>query len=106
MAKVLVFLDNPGAELKKSSLELLTLARSLGESAVAVNGEVSDAAAATLAEYGVSTVVRPSAQDLNDYLSLPRLPTSPPPLRQQLPASSSWTTHPRARRLPPAWGSA
>jgi electron transfer flavoprotein alpha subunit len=72
MAKVLVFLDNPGAELKKSSLELLTLARSLGESAVAVNGEVSDAAAATLAEYGAGTVVRPSAQDLNDYLVAPK----------------------------------
>ncbi|GAB5079243.1 electron transfer flavoprotein subunit alpha/FixB family protein [Arthrobacter sp. AD-310] len=72
MAKVLVFLDNPGAALKKSSLELLTLARSLGESVVAVNGDVSDAVAASFAEYGVGAVLRPSAQDLNDFLVAPK----------------------------------
>ncbi|WP_411373754.1 electron transfer flavoprotein subunit alpha/FixB family protein [Arthrobacter sp. MPF02] len=72
MAKVLVFLDNPGAGLKKSSLELLTLARTLGESVVAVNGEVSDGVAAAFAEYGVSAVLRPSAQDLDDFLVAPK----------------------------------
>ncbi|KQR03283.1 electron transfer flavoprotein subunit alpha [Arthrobacter sp. Leaf141] len=72
MAKVLVFIDNPGASLKKSSLELLTLARTLGESTVAVNGDVSDAVAATFAEYGVGTVFHPSARDLNDFLVAPK----------------------------------
>ncbi|WP_426763499.1 electron transfer flavoprotein subunit alpha/FixB family protein [Pseudarthrobacter sp. 1G09] len=72
MAKVLVFIDNPGAALKKSSLELLTLARSLGEPAVAVNGELTDAVAASLAEYGAAAVLRPSAQDLNDFLVAPK----------------------------------
>ncbi|MFP5311654.1 MAG: electron transfer flavoprotein subunit alpha/FixB family protein [Actinomycetes bacterium] len=72
MAKVLVFIDNPGASLKKSTLELLTLARSLGESAVALNGELSDGVAATFAEYGVGSIVRPSAQDLDDFLVAPK----------------------------------
>lgn len=72
MAKVLVFIDNPGDVLKKSSLELLTLARSLGESVVALNGELSDGVSATFAEYGVSAVVRPSTQDLDDYLVAPK----------------------------------
>ena len=72
MAKVLVFIDNPGNALKKSSLELLTLARSLGESAVALNGELQGDVSATFAEYGVSTVLRPSAEDLNDYLVAPK----------------------------------
>ncbi|TLM85613.1 electron transfer flavoprotein subunit alpha/FixB family protein [Pseudarthrobacter sp. NamE2] len=72
MAKVLVFLDNPGAGLKKSSLELLTLARTLGESVVAVNGDVSDGVAADFAEYGVSMVLRPSARDLDDFLVAPK----------------------------------
>jgi electron transfer flavoprotein alpha subunit len=72
MAKVLVFIDNPGASLKKSSLELLTLARSLGESAVAVNGDLSDHVAATFAEYGVGTVLHPSAPDLGDFLVAPK----------------------------------
>jgi len=72
MANVLVFIDNAGASLKKSSLELLTLARSLGESTVALNGELSDGVAAAFAEYGVSGILRPSAQDLDDFLVAPK----------------------------------
>lgn len=72
MAQVLVFIDNPGASLKKSSLELLTLARSLGETAVALNGALSDGAAATFAEYGVGNILHPSAQDLDDFLVAPK----------------------------------
>jgi electron transfer flavoprotein alpha subunit len=72
MANVLVFIDNPGQALKKSSLELLTLGRSLGETAVALNGDLSDAVSAAFAEYGVSTVFRPSAADLDDYLVAPK----------------------------------
>jgi electron transfer flavoprotein alpha subunit len=72
MAKVLVFIDNPGAQLKKSSLELLTLARSLGEGTVALNGELSDGVAATFAEYGVGNILRPSSQDLDDFLVAPK----------------------------------
>lgn len=72
MAKVLVFIDNPGASLKKSSLELLTLARSLGGSTVALNGDLSDGVAATFAEYGVDSILRPSAQDLDDFLVAPK----------------------------------
>lgn len=72
MAKVLVFIDNPGNALKKSSLELLTLARSLGESVVALNGELHNGVAAAFGEYGVSAVLRPSAQDLDDYLVAPK----------------------------------
>ncbi|MET3174565.1 UNVERIFIED_ORG: electron transfer flavoprotein alpha subunit [Arthrobacter sp. UYCu721] len=68
MANVLVFIDNPGDALKKSTLELLTLGRSLGETAVALNGDLNQDVSATLAEYGVSAVFRPSAQDLDDYL--------------------------------------
>ena len=48
MANALVFIDNPGAALKKSSLELLTIARSLGETVVAVNGELHDDVASRL----------------------------------------------------------
>lgn len=72
MANVLVFIDNPGASLKKSSLELLTLARSLGESTVALNGELSDGVANAFAEYGVAGILRPSAQDLDDFLVAPK----------------------------------
>jgi electron transfer flavoprotein alpha subunit len=72
MAKVLVFIDNPGHALKKPSLELLTIARSLGEPAVAFNGELHDDAAADLAAYGVQALYRPSAANLDDYLVGPK----------------------------------
>ena len=68
MANVLVFIDNPGQVLKKTSLELLTTARSLGEPAVAFNGELHDDVAATVGAYGAAGVYRPSTQDLDDYL--------------------------------------
>jgi electron transfer flavoprotein alpha subunit len=68
MANALVFIDNPGQALKKSSLELLTSARTFGETAVAVNGELNDDVVATLGAYGASAVFRPSVQDLDDYL--------------------------------------
>ncbi|MGP0222761.1 MULTISPECIES: electron transfer flavoprotein subunit alpha/FixB family protein [unclassified Paenarthrobacter] len=72
MANALVFIDNPGAALKKSSLELLTIARQLGETAVAVNGDLGDDTVATLGTYGVTTVYQPSADDLGDYLVAPK----------------------------------
>ncbi len=72
MAKALVFIDNPGAALKKSSLELLTIARSLGEAVVAVNGELHDDVAASLGAHGASVIYRPSATDLDEYLVAPK----------------------------------
>ncbi|UXM90371.1 electron transfer flavoprotein subunit alpha/FixB family protein [Paenarthrobacter sp. JL.01a] len=72
MANALVFIDNPGAALKKSSLELLTIARSLGETAVAFTGELNDDVAATLGAYGATTVYRPSTDDLENYLVGPK----------------------------------
>ncbi len=72
MAKVLVFIDNPGQALKKSSLELLTIARSLGEPTAAVNGDLHSGAEAALADYGVQALYRPSADNLDDYLVGPK----------------------------------
>ncbi|MDQ0633271.1 electron transfer flavoprotein alpha subunit [Arthrobacter pascens] len=72
MAKVLVFIDNPGDALKKSSLELLTLARSLGETVVALNGDLNSGVSDEFAEYGVTAVYRPSSQDLDNYLVAPK----------------------------------
>ena len=72
MAKVLVFIDNPGDALKKSSLELLTLARSLGETAVALNGDLNSGVSDEFAEDGVTAVYRPSSQDLDNYLVAPK----------------------------------
>ncbi len=72
MANVLVFIDNPGAALKKSSLELLTIASTLGDAAVVISGVLQDGAAAELGAHGISTVYVPSTSDLDDYLTGPK----------------------------------
>lgn len=72
MAKVLVFIDNPGEALKKASLELLTIARGLGETVAAVNGNVTDDAEAELGRYGATAIYRPAASGLDDFLAGPK----------------------------------
>jgi electron transfer flavoprotein alpha subunit len=72
MANVLVFIDQPGEALKKSNLELLTAGRALGETAVALNGDVHPAVAAAFAEYGVTAIFQPAAPNLDDYLVAPK----------------------------------
>ncbi|WP_028270218.1 electron transfer flavoprotein subunit alpha/FixB family protein [Arthrobacter sp. UNC362MFTsu5.1] len=72
MAKVLVFIDNPGQALKKSGLELLTIARALGDTAVAVNGPLNDDVAAALGAHGAAAIFRPSSDDLDAYLVGPK----------------------------------
>lgn len=57
MAPVLVLVDHADAQVRKVTLELLTLARSLGEAqAVWVGPGLDDAALAVLGEYGATTV--------------------------------------------------
>ena len=57
MAEVLVLVEQTGATVKKSTLELLTAARRLGEPvAIWVGPGIDDAAIATLGEYGATSV--------------------------------------------------
>lgn len=72
MATVLVFIDNPGEQLEKAHLELLTLAAAAGEPAVALNGPLHEAAKSAMGEYGVHHIYRPSTDDLDDYLVAPK----------------------------------
>ena len=106
MAKVLVFIDNPGQALKKSSLELLTIARSLGEPAVAFNGELHDDVAGTLGEYGAQATV-PAVR--RGPRRLPRRAQGRLPGRRRADLRRhrrSWPrTRPRARKSRPGWAS-
>ncbi|MCC3267205.1 electron transfer flavoprotein subunit alpha/FixB family protein [Arthrobacter gengyunqii] len=67
MASVLVFIDVPGLPLPRASRELLTIARGLGEPAVASPRALSDEALQALGECGVAAVYEP-ADDLPDVL--------------------------------------
>jgi len=70
MAEVLVLVDHANGAVKKVSLELLTIARALGEPSAVVFGSGVDAA--PLAEYGAATVYVADSADYADYVVLPK----------------------------------
>ncbi len=68
MATVLVYIDTPGETLHKTDRELLTLAGTLGEPAVALLGDLQADVAAELGGFGVHRVYSPSVSGLADQL--------------------------------------
>ena len=71
MAQVLVLVDHVDGEVKKVTLELLTLARTLGEPVAVFVGDGADAAAPTLAEYGATVVYAATGEGLRDAVVTP-----------------------------------
>jgi electron transfer flavoprotein alpha subunit len=72
MAEVLVLVDHAGGTVRKTTTELLTMARRLGEPSAVFIGEGYDEAKATLAAYGAQKVYRSDSADLVDYLVVPQ----------------------------------
>ncbi len=74
MSEVLVVVEHSGGAVKKVTLELLTLARKLGEPAAVVFGEPGTAAALAgkLGEYGAAKVYAAEHADLTGYLVAPK----------------------------------
>jgi len=72
MSEVLVVTELTEGKIGKPALELLTLARRLGEPVVVLLREGADMAAETLGQYGASRVVSVVDPALNDYLVAPK----------------------------------
>ncbi|NEB02780.1 electron transfer flavoprotein subunit alpha/FixB family protein [Streptomyces sp. SID13726] len=73
MAEVLVYVDHVDGAVRKPTLELLTLARRVGEPvALALGGGAADTAAA-LAEHGAVKVLTHDASEYADYLVVPKV---------------------------------
>jgi electron transfer flavoprotein alpha subunit len=72
MAEVLVLVEHVDGTPKKVTLELLTLARSLGEPSAVFIGGGYDTAKAALAEYGAQKVYIASAAEFDDYVVAPK----------------------------------
>jgi len=73
MATVLVLVDAAGDVVKKTTLELLTAARSLGEPGAVVLGPGQAAAlSAVLAEYGAATIYAVAGAEFDQYLVAPK----------------------------------
>jgi electron transfer flavoprotein alpha subunit len=74
MAEVLVLVDSANGTVKKSTSELLTAARALGEPSAVVIGAPGTAAALKdkLAEYGAAKVYVAESADVDSYLVAPK----------------------------------
>ena len=72
MAEVLVLVDHAGGQVRKTTSELLTIARRLGEPSAVFVGEGYDEAKATFGAYGAQKVYRAESADLVDYLVVPQ----------------------------------
>ena len=89
MAEVLVLVDAADGSVKKSTLELLTAARSIGEPSAVVIGKPGKAAAirATLGEYGAAKVYVAESDEIDNYLVAPKAEVLASIVQQASPAA-------------------
>jgi electron transfer flavoprotein alpha subunit len=73
MAEVLVYVDHVDGAVRKPTLEVLTLARRIGEPVAVALGAGAAATAATLAEHGAVKVLANESAELADYLVVPKV---------------------------------
>lgn len=73
MAEVLVLVDHTEGSVRKPTLELLTLARRIGDPVAVHLGAGADSAAAVLAEHGAVKVLAADAPEFSDYLVAPKV---------------------------------
>lgn len=77
MAEILVLVDHVDGEVKKVTLELLTLANRLGEAAAVWVGPGYENARDRLGEYGAGKVYVAADEELTAYVVAPRPRCSP-----------------------------
>lgn len=72
MAEILVLVDHVEGAVRKPTLELLTIARRLGEPSAVWCGPGSDGAVEALGTYGAGKVYVVDAPEINEYLVAPK----------------------------------
>ncbi|MFI7008766.1 electron transfer flavoprotein subunit alpha/FixB family protein [Streptomyces sp. NPDC050145] len=73
MAEVLVYVDHVDGAVRKPTLELLTLARRIGDPVAVALGAGAADTAGVLAEHGATRVLTHEAADYADYLVVPKV---------------------------------
>ncbi|NYI07415.1 electron transfer flavoprotein subunit alpha/FixB family protein [Allostreptomyces psammosilenae] len=87
MGDVLVLVDHAEGSVRKPTLELLTLARRLGQPVAVHLGPGAEAAAAVLGEYGAATVHAVDAPEFEQYHVVPKVDALEQIARQVEPAA-------------------
>ncbi|WP_131738595.1 electron transfer flavoprotein subunit alpha/FixB family protein [Actinomadura roseirufa] len=87
MAEILVLVDHVDGEVKKVTLELLTLANRLGEPAAVWAGPGYEGAKDKLAEYGAAKVYVAAAEELSSYVVAPKAALLAQLVKEKAPAA-------------------
>ncbi len=87
MSQVLVLVDHTDGAVKKTTTELLTLAKRIGEPAAVFIGQGFDNAAGTLAEFGAAVAYQVEGEGIEDYLVVPKVEALAQIVEQASPAA-------------------
>jgi len=96
---VLVLAERAGAGLRKSTLELLTIARRLGPPAAVVFGPADAGLVALLGEYGAATVYAVEATEIDEYAVVPKVDAVAEVARRTEPAAVLLTSGPEGKEI-------
>src|ERR1035437_389166 len=99
MTEVLVLVDHVGGAVRKTALELLTIARRLGEPSAVFIGPGFEAAKETLAQYGAEKVYRVESADVSDYLVAPKAEVLAALVGSAAPAAVLITSSPEGKEM-------
>lgn len=99
MAEVLVLVDHAGGEVRKTTAELLTIARRLGEPSAVFIGDGVDTAKEALAKYGAEKVYTVSGDDVTGYLVAPQAEVLAALVEQTSPAAVLIPANPAGKEI-------
>ena len=105
MAEVLVLVDHVGGTVRKTTSELLTIARRIGEPSAVFIGDGYDAAKGVLAAFGAQKVYRVDAAEATAYLVAPQAEILAQIAGAASPAAILVASSAEGRRSPPGWRS-
>jgi electron transfer flavoprotein alpha subunit len=101
MAEVLVLVDAADGSVKKSTLELLTAARSIGEPSAVVIGKpgTAETIRGTLGEYGAAKVYVAESDEIDDFLVAPKAEVLASIVQQASPAAVLVSSSPENKEV-------
>ena len=99
MAEVLVLVDHANGEVRKTTAELLTIARRLGEPSAVFIGDGADTAKEALAKYGAEKVYTVSGDDVTGYLVAPQAEVLAALVEQTSPAAVLIPANPAGKEI-------
>ena len=99
MSEILVLVDHVDGAVRKTTTELLTIARRLGEPSAVFVGAGIDSARETLAAYGADKIYILDSDELTDYLVVPQAEALAQLMASASPAAVLVPSTPEAREV-------